>query len=79
MEPTSLVDAVRVEKDSVTVLEEKDLEVTVDFAGDTEVGTCNAGLELRAFHQHELAGDVLLIVYSLLAEVFCDFHGIKGI
>ena len=73
------VDTVRVEQDGVAVLVDEDLEVSVDLAGDAEVGSCDSAAELRAFHQHELAGDVLLVVYSLLAEVFRDFHCIRGI
>ena len=66
-------------QDSLAILIEQDLEMSVDLAGNTEVSAGYAALDLGAFHQHELAGDVLLVVYSLLAEGFRDFHGIKGI
>ena len=73
------VDAARVEQDGITVLVEEDLEMSVDLACDAEFRARDTAAELRAFHQHELAGDVLLVVDSLLAEVFRDFHGIRGI
>ena len=63
----------------ITVLVEEDLEVSVDLASDEEVGSCDSAAKLRAFHQHILAGDVLLVVYSCLAEYFRNFHIFRGI
>ena len=79
MQPAGLVDTVRVEQDGLAILIEQDLEMSVDLAGNAEVSACDACLDLGAFHQHELSGDVLLVVYCFLAEGFRDFHGIKGI